>query len=92
MNKEEAKALLDKTVADLQARSYEDIEGLSPENPEVRKVEGHSGALYQVEISAFREKRNPNQLRVWVSIDDFGLRALSPLTHTFTINVPLRNR
>jgi hypothetical protein len=54
--------------------------------PVVRAVESPSGKAYQVEVTSFWDDRAARNLRVTVSIDDGGLRALWPLTDDFIID------
>lgn len=84
MDKEEARRLLMGTVKQLRARSRSQLERLLG-NPEVSEVRGDSGKPYQVEAEAVWDDKKGHDLRIFVSIDDGGLRAFAPLSESFIV-------
>lgn len=87
MNKAEAWEILTQELADLRARSYEDLQKLI-RSPQVLARDAESGVPYQIEIEAFWD--NPKQpgedLRVLATIDDGGfISAFRPLSSDFII-------
>ncbi len=90
MNKKEARNLLDLFVAALQARSYQEWQGLLGES-EVMEKTAPSGVTYQVEWQAFWDDQAGGAIRVLVSIDDGTLaRSLVPITASFLVSPPGR--
>ncbi len=86
MDKREAQNLLDQFVAGLQAKSYQDWQGLIGESAVVEKI-GHSGVTYQIEWSVFWDSQPGDDIRVMVSIDDGSLaRFIVPMTTSFLIS------
>jgi hypothetical protein len=81
MDKVEAGALLQQRVRNLRAQSYKSLQAFI--EPVTIEVEGPSGAGYQLEVQAFWDDEEGGNLRVIASIDDMGLRALSPMSDDF---------
>jgi hypothetical protein len=53
--------------------------------PETKQVIGEDGNSYQVEIEAIWDISRDEDVRVIVSVDDGGWRALKPLTQDFVM-------
>ena len=49
-------------------------------------ISGESGTKYQIEIQACWDDKPFNNVRIIGSIDDGGIRALSPITDDFIIS------
>src|SRR3954466_3973712 len=85
VDRTEAQVILESELARLRLESYEDLASKFIDHPETRDRHGPSGTRYQIEVQAFWD--DPHQpganLRVTVSIDDGGLRALAPLSQDF---------
>jgi len=84
MNKEEAKVVLSKLLADYKAKSYNDLRYLLNKQ-DTSEVTANSGAKYQIEIQAVWDDKTDGNLRIMGSIDDGGMRAFMPLTDDFII-------
>jgi hypothetical protein len=82
MNKVEANQLLTERLEDLRSRPYSELLRLM-ETTETTEIVGASGTRYQVETEAVWDEKRGKNLRVIVSIDDFGWRAFAPLTSGF---------
>ena len=82
MDKVEAKRLLEAAVAELRAKSRVELERLIGA-PDAYEVQGKSGKTYQMEKQAFWDDKKGQDLRVLVSIDDGGWRALAPMGYSF---------
>ena len=82
MDKVEAKGLLEAAVAEVRAKSRVELERLIG-SPDAYEVQGKSGKTYQMEKQAFWDDKRGQDLRVLVSIDDGGWRALAPMGHSF---------
>lgn len=84
MNKQEAKRILDDEKHQLRMRPFSELSRLvsAPKTVEIR---GDSGVLYQLETEAVWDDKTEGHLRVIVSIDDGGWRALSPMTDSFIV-------
>ena len=52
---------------------------------EVKEVFGEDGTSYQVQVKAIWETTRNKDVRVIVSVDDGGWRALRPLTQNFVM-------
>ena len=87
MDTQEARQVLKPIVAEFRAKSSAQLAEIPLDRPYVRAVVGPTGKRYQIEIGSLLDdpKHNRN-LRVFVSIDDYGWRALSPLTEDFIIS------
>jgi hypothetical protein len=86
VNKEEAKNVLDRVIADVRRESYESLVARYLDESDHRMAAGESGVQYQVEVQAFwDDPRRPGDLRVIASIDDGGWRAWSPPTSDFIV-------
>ena len=82
MNKAEARRLLDERIHQLRQQPYRALlQWLDA--PETTEVIGPSGQRYQVETQSFWDDGQKSNLRVAVSIDDYGWRAFFPLTTDF---------
>ena len=82
MDKQEARALLDGEVTRLREMNYADLRKYFDE--EHQEVTGSSGKEYQIETLAVWDRKPEDDLRIFVSIDDGGLRAaFAPMTDGF---------
>jgi hypothetical protein len=68
----------------LRATSYDDLRKYFDE--EHKEVAGPSGTEYQIETLAVWDSRSEGDLRIVVSIDDGGLRAIAPMTDGFIMH------
>jgi hypothetical protein len=84
MDKVEAKEILAQQISRLRALEYSELCRLI-KDPEQLEVTSESGAWYQLEIQAWWDDKSEHNLRVLVSIDDGGWRAIVPLTDDFII-------
>jgi hypothetical protein len=84
MNKVEAKELLTREITRLRTQTYTQLQQLNGDSQHTETA-GPSGKEYQVEIQAWWDDRKQQNLRVMVSIDDGGLRAIVPLTESFIV-------
>jgi hypothetical protein len=85
MDKEEARGILAQQIARLRQLSHGDLQRYVKDE-EHMEVKGESGAEYQVEVQSLWDEGRPGgNLRVMVSIDDGGLRAIFPLSEDFII-------
>ena len=82
MNKEEARELLARRLAELRLIPFQGLLRYIG-NPEVTEWVGQSGKRYQIETEAFWDDKRGEDLRVQVAIDDGGLGALKPMTDDF---------
>ena len=85
VDQSEARSILREYVLCNRSRAYEELRSLI-DAPETRDVTGPSGAVYQIETQILWDDRPGGNLRVLVSIDDRGLRAIAPLTDDFIIS------
>jgi len=81
MDKQEARLLLDAELARLRVMTYADLRNYFDE--EHQEMTGPSGKEYQVETLAVWDRTPEGDLRIFVSIDDGGLRAIVPMTDGF---------
>ena len=81
MDKQEARSLLDAKIAQLRTMGYEELRAFFHEQH--REVTGSSGKEYQIETLAVWDRKPEGDLRIFVSIDDGGLRAIVPMTDGF---------
>lgn len=84
MDKQEAKAILSEHVEPLRSQGYEQLKELMGDSQHL-EVTGPSGNWYQLEIQAWWDDKHERNLRVVVSIDDGGLRAIFPITESFIV-------
>jgi len=84
MDRKEAEPILAGEVNRLRGLPYSQLTELKGESEHL-DIDGPSGKSYQVEIQAFWDDKKEQNLRVMVSIDDGGLRAIVPLTSSFII-------
>ncbi len=84
MDKAEAKEILAQQIRRLRALGYSELCKLI-EEPEQTEMTSESRAWYQLEIQAWWDDKPDHNLRVLVSIDDGGWRAMVPLTEDFII-------
>jgi hypothetical protein len=54
--------------------------------PEFKEVVGEDGSTYQVEIEAIWDIAGEDDIRIIVSVDDGGWRAVKPLTQDFVMH------
>lgn len=85
MDKAEAQSILTRRVTDLRQQPYPDLRDTWLNQPDCEQIRGQSGAEYQVEIEAYWDDREAEHLRLVVSIDDGGRRALLPITESFIV-------
>ena len=74
MDKAEARAILDRRIAELRQQSYEDLRDAWLHQPNSEDHYGASGTWYQVEIEAFWDDKKARHLRVFVFVDTGGWR------------------
>ena len=84
MNEEIAYVLIDMELRRLFELPYSELIKMIG-TPEAKQVLGEDGISYQVEIEAFWDIARAEDVRVIVSVDDGGWRALVPLTQTFVM-------
>ena len=84
MDKVEARGILGGEVARRRAQSYSQLKELNGDSKHIEVV-GNSGTEYQLEVQAWWDDKREQNLRVIVSIDDGGLRAIVPLTESFIV-------
>ena len=84
MDRAEAEEILATELARVRGMSYAEIRTLIKDSEHV-DVTGKSGTEYQVESQAMWDSKPEGDLRVMVSIDDGGWRAVVPLTRSFII-------
>ena len=84
MNKEEARKIQNKEICSLRTKSYEELKRILEDSIK-KDIKGESGKVYQVEIQAFWDDKEDEDLRVSVLIDDGGWRAFFPLCEDFII-------
>jgi hypothetical protein len=85
MDKSEAVALADARLSELQREPYQKLVDRLLRKPHCEDVVALSGRRHQLEIEAHWDDRKKRTLRVYVAVDDGGLRALMPLTRSFII-------
>ncbi|MCA1833341.1 MAG: hypothetical protein ABR548_06660 [Actinomycetota bacterium] len=87
MNRAEAQRVIGAVLDELRDMSYDELVETFLDDPHAREIEGpDSGTLYRVEIEAFWDDREGENLRVLVAVDDGnGLRGYVPVTEDFTI-------
>ena len=76
--------MLDATIARLRPMTYAELRKYFDE--EHQEVTGPSGKEYQVETLAVWDRKPEGDLRIFVSIDDGGLRAIVPMTDGFIMH------
>jgi hypothetical protein len=84
IDKKEARQLLGAAIRRLRMKSRHELELLLKE-PETATMVGPSGTTYQTEAQAFWDDRKGRDLRVLVSIDDGGWRAIAPMSDSFIV-------
>jgi hypothetical protein len=84
MNKKEAQIVLGKTLADYRKKTHRELLYLI-KTQDTLEVAAESGTRYQIEIQAFWDDEEKENLRVIGSIDDGGIRAFFPMTDDFII-------
>lgn len=82
MNEDVAYVLIDAELRRLLELPYSELIKLIG-NPETKQVVGEDGNSYQLEIEAIWDITRDEDVRVIVSADDGGWRALKPLTQDF---------
>jgi hypothetical protein len=88
MNNQIAKDCLKAEITALQGIPYFELTNLI-QKPQSKWVDGSDGNKYQLEIQAFWDgSQRGGNLRIAVSVDDGGLRALVPLTESFIVSPP----
>ena len=84
MNEDVAYLLIDAELRRLLELPYSElIKGVG--TPETKQVVGEDGNSYQLEIETFWDKAKGEDVRVIVSVDDGGWRALVPLSQGFVM-------
>ena len=84
MNEEVAYVLIDAELRRLLELPYSELIKLIG-TPKTMLVVGEEGNSYQVEIEAIWDVARAENVRVIVSVDDGGWRALKPLTQGFVM-------
>jgi hypothetical protein len=84
LDKAEAQKILDAEAAALRSRPYEELRALIKES-EHKEVTSPSGKWYQIESLAVWDGKPEGDLRIMVSIDDGGLRAIVPMTRNVLV-------
>ncbi|MGO8818383.1 MAG: hypothetical protein ACLQVG_27385 [Terriglobia bacterium] len=84
MNEDVGYVLIDAELRRLLDLPYSEILNLVGA-PETKQVVGDDGIAYQLEIEAIWDINGDEDIRVIVSADDGGWRALKPLTQDFVI-------
>ena len=84
MNDDVAYVLIDSELRRLLELPYSELIKLVGA-PEFRQVVGEDGTAYQIEIEAIWDITQGEDVRVIVSVDDGGWRALKPLTQDFVM-------
>jgi hypothetical protein len=82
MDKAIARGLVRQELDKLRTHSYDSLCELL-ESPATKIVTGPDGKDYQVEIQAVWDAKPGAELRVVVSVDDAGWRALVPVSDSF---------
>lgn len=85
MDKDEPAQIAKSILDELRQQTYQELQRFTLEHPDTREVVGPSGKKYQVEVASFWDDGPNGNLRVSVSIDDFGWRAFMPLSWAFII-------
>ena len=85
MNDEEATRILNDVVVEVRRESYGTPVARYLHESDSRTVVAESGVQYQVEVQAFWDGRQSENLRVIIAIDDGGWRAFSPLSTDFIV-------
>jgi hypothetical protein len=85
VDKQEARQILDEEVRKLRRRSYADLRDSLLSAPNTFEVKGASGTLYQVETQAHWDRGKDGPLRLFVSVDDGGWRAVVPMSQSFIL-------
>lgn len=85
MDNAEARGLLRAELAVWRTRRYAELSALVGDSHHVSRT-GPSGTEYQVEIEVIWDHKPASDVRVMVSIDDFGWRAFAPLTESFILS------
>jgi len=81
MDNQEARSLLDAELTRLRAMTYAGLRIYFDEQHS--ELKGPSGKEYQIETLAVWDRMPEDDLRIFVSIDDGGLRAIVPMTDGF---------
>jgi hypothetical protein len=84
MNEDVAYVLIDAELRRLLELPYSEIANLVGA-PEMKQVVGDDGNSYQLEVEAIWDINGDEDIRVIVSVDDGGWRALKPLTQDFVM-------
>ena len=86
MNEKEATRVLDGVVAELRREPYTTLGARYLDESDGPTVAAESGVEYEVEVQGVWDSpRQPGNLRVIISIDDGGWRAISPLSTDFIV-------
>ena len=84
MDEDVAYVLIDAELRRLLELPYSEISNLVGA-PEMKQVVGEDGISYQLEVEAIWDINGVDDIRVIVSVDDGGWRALKPLTQDFVM-------
>ncbi len=84
MNRPEAERIANEVASRYRSRPREELLRCLNDQ-DVSEVVAPSGNRYQIEVQAFWDGRNGNDLRVRIAIDDFGLSAFHPLIVDFIV-------
>jgi hypothetical protein len=85
MNRPIARTLIEEELRRLRKLSYTELLKLV-DTASTDDMQGPDGKRYQIERQAFWDDKKGHNIRVVVSVDDGGLRALIPMTGSFIIS------
>ena len=85
MNKQEAERVANEVASRYRARSRDELLRYLKEQ-DVFEIVAPSGNRYQIEVQAFWDDREGNDLRVRIAVDDLGFSAFHPLVVDFIVS------
>ena len=85
MDKQEARELLTKELAEYRSLSYASLVARIGDQDHVEVI-GSSATLYQIEVEFFWDDKPAGDVRVMGAIDDGGWRAFMPLCEDFIVS------
>ena len=85
MDKQEAKKLLTKKLAEFRRHSYADLVA-KIDDIDCFEISGPTGVEYQIEVQFMWDGKPDGDVRVMGAIDDGGLRAFIPLCEDFIVS------
>jgi hypothetical protein len=84
MNREIARVLIDQKLNELRRFSYRELLTLIDRSSN-SSLKGKDDVEYQLEVQAFWDTKKDGNIRVMVTVDDGGGRAIAPLSGDFII-------